>query len=282
MVSLGFHVGRNAEKACANSGWANRGWARSLRFLKECLSRNRSVYKMSSKHLRNVISLLKWTAMLRRTSCFWKSLSENLTLWVALCWGVSFLLSPSLLLVWVSFCQSLWLCLHLLFSLSFCCLSKSFLSCSHFFRGKIDTFSPRSLQLTCLLKWRSCPSGLIWLLFTGSFWLRWWVYLSPPQRWLCECLRGSGWRLLIANCSQKASLNLKLVRTPLTGKMGVWEYWTTQGALFGSLVVFWQGQGKLEASQELADARRTSVSEIVRLWMRGSDSGQSVEAKEWI
>lgn len=33
--------------------------------------------------------------------------------------------------------------------------------------------------------------------------------------------------------------------------MGVWECWLTQAVLFGSLAVFWQKRGKLEASQVL-------------------------------
>ena len=50
--------------------------------------------------------------------------------------------------------------------------------------------------------------------------------------------------------------------------MGVWECWTTLGALFGSLAIFWQRQGTLEVSQVLQSCQRSSVPELMR-WSQG-------------
>lgn len=58
-----------------------------------------------------------------------------------------------------------------------------------------------------------------------------------------------------ANCSQKTSLNLKLVRTCTFGKTRVWECWTTHEVLFGSLAVFWQRQGSWKSAKYFTDAK---------------------------
>lgn len=101
----------------------------------------RGVHKLSSKPFRNVIFTLKWIAMLRRTSYFQKSLSEKFTPLSCSFLGCVF---PSVSVIpaclSLFFCHSRSPCLHLLVSLSFCWLSKSFLLCSHFFREKINKF----------------------------------------------------------------------------------------------------------------------------------------------
>lgn len=58
-----------------------------------------------------------------------------------------------------------------------------------------------------------------------------------------------------ANCSQKTSLNLKLVRTSTFGKTRVWECWTTHEVLFGSLAIFWQRQGNWKSAKYFTDAK---------------------------
>lgn len=77
---------------------------------------------------------------------------------------------------------------------------------------KIDTYALWKFLPTCFLKFQSGASGLIWLLFfTDSLdgcicFFSVSVTLGVKAGW--------GRRFWRANCSQKASLHLKLVRTP--------------------------------------------------------------------
>lgn len=75
-----------------------------------------------------------------------------------------------------------------------------------------------------------------------------------------------------ANCSQKTSLNLKLVRTSTFGKARVWECWTTHEVLFGSLAAFWQRRGNWESVKYFTDAEEPECLSLLE-WSRLSRKG---------